>query len=92
MEPGLERPGEAMHPHWNIRGAEALDQNVRGRSSPGLERPGLQKEEETAAERSGKENMNKSKELSPRKLHPVFHLKGDICVQKEVAQFPRVST
>ena len=30
--------------------------------------------------------------LSPRKLHPVFHLKGGICVQKKYAQFPRVST
>ena len=30
--------------------------------------------------------------LSPRKLHPVFHLKGGICVQKKDAQFPRVST
>ena len=30
--------------------------------------------------------------LSPRKLHPVFHLKGGICVKKKDAQFPRVST
>ena len=30
--------------------------------------------------------------LSPRRLHPVFHLKGGICVQKNNAQFPRVST
>ena len=30
--------------------------------------------------------------LSPRKLHPVFHLKADICVQKKDRQFPRVST
>ena len=30
--------------------------------------------------------------LSPRKLHPVFHLKGGICVQKKYEQFPRVST
>ena len=29
--------------------------------------------------------------LSPRKLHPVFHLKGGICVQKKDAQFPHVS-
>ena len=47
---------------WNNRGAEAPDWNVRGRSGPGLERPGLQKEEEMATERSGEENMNKSKE------------------------------
>ena len=53
---------EAMHPDWNIRGAEALDWNVRGRSGPGLERPGLQKEEETALERSSEEHMNKSKD------------------------------
>ena len=31
-------------------------------------------------------------ELGPRKLHPVFDLKGGICVQKKDAQFPRVST
>ena len=31
-------------------------------------------------------------ELSPRKLHPVFHLKGGICVQKGDTQFSRVST
>ena len=54
--------GDAAHPDWNIRGAEALDWNVRGRSGPGLERPGQQKEEETATERNGEENMNKSKE------------------------------
>ena len=30
--------------------------------------------------------------LRPRKLHPGFHLKGGICVQKKDAQFPRVST
>ena len=51
-----------MHPDWNIRGAEALDWNVRGRSNPGFESPGLQKEEELAAERSGEEHMNKSKD------------------------------
>ena len=56
-------PGEATHPDWNLGGAEALDRNVRGRSSPGLERSGLQKEEETAAARSGEENINRSKEL-----------------------------
>ena len=51
-----------MHTDWNIRVVEALDWNVRGRSGPGLERPGLQKEEEAAAAGKGKENMNKSKE------------------------------
>ena len=30
--------------------------------------------------------------LGTHKLHPVFHLKGGICVQKKDAQFPRVST
>ena len=30
--------------------------------------------------------------LSPRKLHPVFDLKGGICVQKKRRQFLRVST
>ena len=52
--------GEAMNPDWNIRGAEALDLNVWGRSGPVLERPGPQKEEEMAAERSGEEHMNMS--------------------------------
>ena len=66
--PGLEHRGgsgkrtNTWNPDWNIRGAEALDRNVRGRSGPGLERPGLRKEEDTATERSGEENMNKSKE------------------------------
>ena len=76
--PGLEHPGgsgkrtNAWNPDWNIRGSNApgpehpggggpgLD--VWGRSGPGLERPGLQKEEDTATERSGEENMNKGKE------------------------------
>ena len=44
--------GEDMH----------LDWNVGGRSGPGLERPGLHKEEEAAAAINGKENVNKSKE------------------------------
>ena len=52
--------GEAMHPDWNIRRAEALDWNVRGSNGPGLERPGPQKEEKMAAERSGEEHMNMS--------------------------------
>ena len=26
-------------------------------------------------------------QLSPRKLHPVFHLKGGICVQKKTRSF-----
>ena len=30
--------------------------------------------------------------LSPRKLHPILHIKGGICVQKNDTQFPRVST
>ena len=51
-----------MQPDLNIQGAEVLDWNVRGRSSPGLERPGQQKGEETAGKRSGEENMNTSKE------------------------------
>ena len=46
--------GDATHPDWS----------VRGQGGPGLERPGQQKkkEEETAAERNGEENKNKSKE------------------------------
>ena len=54
--------GEAKHPDWNIRGVEALDWNVRGRSGPGLECPGLRKEGDTVAENSGEEHMNKSKD------------------------------
>ena len=45
-EPGLEHPGKKRHLDWIIRGAEALDWNIRGRSGPGLERPALHKEEE----------------------------------------------
>ena len=60
-EPGLEHPGK-KRTRTRTSGAEALDWNVRGRSGPGLERPGLHQEEEaTAARRKGKENMNKSK-------------------------------
>ena len=51
-----------MHSDWIIWVVEALDGNVWGRSGPGLERPGLHKEEEAAAARNGIENMNKSKE------------------------------
>ena len=47
-----------MHTDWNIWVADALDWNIRGRSGPGLERPGLQKEEEAMAARNGKENKN----------------------------------
>ena len=59
---GTSREAGLHKEDWNNRGAEALDWNVRGRSNPGLERPGLQKEEGMATERSGEENMNKSKE------------------------------
>ena len=52
----------ATHPDRIIRGAEALDWNIRGRIGPGLQRPGLQKEEEAAAARNSKENMNKNEE------------------------------
>ena len=50
-----------MHPDWNIRVVEALHWNVRGRSGPGLERPGLHKEEEAVAAEKIKENKHKSK-------------------------------
>ena len=57
--PGKGRPpwtgtfGRATHPDWS----------VRGRSSPGQERPGQKKKEkQTAAEKNGEENKNKSKE------------------------------
>ena len=56
--------GEETPPDWNIRGAEARDLNIPGRSGPGLELPGLHKEEEAAAARNGKGNMNKSQERS----------------------------
>ena len=61
-EEGGEGEANTWNPDWNIRGAEALDWNVRGRSGPGLERPGLRKEEETVAESSGEEHMNRSKD------------------------------
>ena len=54
--------GEETHPDWNIRGAEALDSNTRGRSGPGLERPGQHEVEDPAAARKCKENVNNSKE------------------------------
>ena len=50
-----------MHSDWNIRVVEAPDWNVRGRSGPGLERPGQHKEEEAVAAEKGKENKHKSK-------------------------------
>ena len=49
---------ETMRPDWNIRGAEALDWKVRGGNSPGVERPGPQKEEEMAADRSDEEHVD----------------------------------
>ena len=36
---------------WNHRVVEDLDWNIRGRSGPGLERPGLHKDKEAAAAR-----------------------------------------
>ena len=62
MEPGLEHPGTQCTQTGTSGGAEALDWSVRGRSGPGLERPGQQEEKETAAERNREENKNKSKE------------------------------
>ena len=61
MELGLEHPGKQLTRTGTSGGAVALDWNIRGRDGPGQERPGLQKEEEAAAARSGKENTNKSK-------------------------------
>jgi hypothetical protein len=57
--------GETMRPDWNIRGAEALDWNVRGGNGPGVERPGPQKEEEMAAERSDEEHVNSMDQHGP---------------------------
>ena len=57
--------GETMRPDWNVRGAEALDWNVRGGNGPGVERPGPQKEEEMAAERSDEEHVNKMDQHGP---------------------------
>ena len=57
--------GETMRPDWNIRGAEALDWNVRGGNGPGVERPGPQKEEEMAAERSDTEHVNSMDQHGP---------------------------
>ena len=60
-----ETSGETMRPDWNIRGAEALDWNVRGGNGPGVERPGRQKEEEMAAERSDEEHVNSMDQHGP---------------------------
>ena len=57
--------GGAMRPDWNIRGAEALDWNVRGGNGPGVERPGPQKEDEMAAERSDEEHVNSMDKHGP---------------------------
>ena len=57
--------GETMRPDRNIRGAEALDWNVRGSNGPGVERPGPQKEEEMAAERSDEEHVNSMDQHGP---------------------------
>ena len=62
--------GEAMRPDWNIRGAEALDWNVRGGNGPGVERPGPQKEEEMAAERSDEEHVTSMDQHGPVKKVP----------------------
>ena len=59
---GEKEKKERRTSKWNIRGAEALDWNVQGRSGPGLERPGQPKEDENATERSGEETMNEEEE------------------------------
>ena len=68
--------GEAMRPDWNIRGAEALDTNSRGGNSPGLERPGPQKEEEMAAKRSDEEQVNSTDRHGPDGEGPDGREKG----------------
>ena len=57
--------GETIRSDWNIRGVEALDWNVRGGNGPGVKRPGPQKEEEMAAERSDEEHMNSMDQHGP---------------------------
>ena len=54
--------GEAKHPDWNVRGAEARDCSIQGSSGLGSERPRLQKEGDTVAENNGEEHMNKGKD------------------------------
>ena len=54
--------GEAKHPDWNIRGAEAGDWSVWGSSGLGLERPGLRKKGDTVAENNGEEHMKKGRD------------------------------
>ena len=54
-----------MRPDWTIRGAEALDRNVRGGNGAGVERPGPHKEEEVAAERSDEEHVNSMDQHGP---------------------------
>ena len=63
METGLEHPGK-KRTRTAVSGGRRrrTGRKIRGRSGPGLERPGLQKEEEAGVARNGKENMNKSHE------------------------------
>ena len=58
-------PEDTCLPTWNIRRAVALDWNVRGGNGPGVERPGPQKEEETAAERREEEHVNSMDQHGP---------------------------
>ena len=57
--------GEAMRPDLNIGGAEALDWNIRGGNGPGVERPGPQKGQEMAVERSDEEHVNSLDQHGP---------------------------
>ena len=74
-------PSEPLHGPVDVAGdsMEGLQSAFRALSVEGVD---------THREKRKREN---EKDLSPRKLHPVFHLKGGICVQKKDAQFPRVS-
>ena len=64
METGLEHPGKKRTGTGIYGGRRPrTGRKIRGRSSPGLECLGLQKQEAAAVARNGKENMKKSDEL-----------------------------
>ena len=63
MDTGLEHPEKKRTRTGTSGGRKPwTDRKIRGGNGPGLERPGLHKEEAAAVARNGKENMNKSNE------------------------------
>ena len=90
--PGLEHPGgsgkqtNAWNPDWNIRRSNAPGLEHPGGGGPGLERPGLQKGEDMATERSGEESMNKSKEQMRKDAKNKSHERGGEGEEGEAAE------